>query len=124
MRKLWLFFSVAAAVTTACGSSAGADPDLDAWTREVRVLTADQLGGRGYEEVGALEEREPIGGATEEWAVSAAKERLRRRAARIDADAVVIVECRREARRTDPLDTRPLQNEVICRGVAIRWTDT
>ena len=124
MRKLWLFIAVVAAFTTACGSSAGADPDLDAWTREVRVLTTDQLGGRGYEEVGALEEREPLGGGTEEWAVSAAKERLRRRAARIDADAVVIVDCGREARRTDPLGARPLQDEVICRGVAIRWTDT
>jgi hypothetical protein len=111
-------------VTTACGSSTGADPDLDAWTREVRVLTSTQIGGRGYEEVGALEEREPIGGGTEEWAVSAAKERLRRRAAGIDADAVVIVECGREVRPTDPMDTRPLQDEVICRGVAIRWTNT
>lgn len=124
MTKLWLFFAVAAVVTTACGSSSGADPDLDAWTREVRVLTPTQIGGRGYEEVGALEEREPIGGGTEEWAVSAAKERLRRRAAGIDADAVVIVECGRAVRPTDPMDTRPLQDEVICRGVAIRWTDT
>lgn len=124
MRKLWLFFAVTAAVTTACGSSTSADPDLDAWTREVRVLTTGQLGGRGYEEVGALEEREPIGGGTDEWAVAAAKERLRRAAARIDADAVIIVECGREASPTDPLDTRPLQDEVICRGVAIRWTDT
>jgi hypothetical protein len=124
MRQLWLFFAVAAVVTTACGSSTGADPDLDAWTREVRVLTSTQIGGRGYEEVGALEEREPIGGGTEEWAVSAARERLRRRAAGIDADAVVIVECGREVRPTDPMDTRPLQDEVICRGVAIRWTDT
>ncbi len=123
MRKLWLFFAVAGAMTTACGSSTGADPDLDAWTREVRVLTPAQIGGRGYEEVGALEEREPIGGWTEERAVATAKENLRRAAARIDADAVVIVECGREVRPSSPLDTKPLQDEVICRGVAIRWKD-
>jgi hypothetical protein len=122
MWKLSLFFVVATVATTACSSSTTADPDLDAWTREVRVLTPAQVGDRRFDEIGVLEEEEPVGYQGEERAAAAAKERLRRAAARLDADAVVILECERHARSMDEMDRRSLEAAVVCRGVAIRWT--
>ena len=110
-----------------CGSSKSTDPDLDAWEREVRIITPAQIADRQYEELGGLlEEREPIrssyGG--DEQAIDAAKRRLRRRAAELDADAVVIIECGRSVRAMDPVEQHSLPGnelEVICHGVAIRW---
>lgn len=122
MWKLWLFFAVASVATTGCSSSTTADPELEAWTREVRVLTPAQVGDRRFDEIGVLEEEEPVGYQGEERAVAAARERLRRAAARLDADAVVIVECGRHARSMDEMDRRSIEAVVACRGVAIRWT--
>jgi hypothetical protein len=111
-----LFFAV-----SGCSSSTTPDPNLDAWTREVRVITPDQVGDRQYEELSGLEEQERIGVSGEEDAISSAKQRLRRRAAKLDADAVVIIACGRNVR---PIDDDPMPtawSTVVCHGVAIRW---
>ena len=121
--------AMASAVMFGCGSSRSADPDLDAWEREVRIITPAQLGDRQYEELGGLlEEREQIRSSYEgeEQAIDTAKRRLRRRAAELDADAVVIIECGRLVRPMDPMEQRNAPGggaEVICHGVAIRWLD-
>ncbi len=112
-----------------CASSKSADPNLDAWEREVRIITPAQLADRQYEEIGGLlEAREPIrvSYASEEQAIDAAKRQLRRSAAELDADAVVIIECGRQVRPMDPIEQRNVNRavpEVICHGVAIRWLD-
>jgi hypothetical protein len=108
-----------------CGSSQPADPDVDAWEREVRILEPGQV-NRPYEELGGLlEEREPLGMGMggDDAAIDTAKRRLRRRAAELDADAVVIVECGRSVRPMDETELTRMTREVVCHGVAIRWTD-
>lgn len=104
-----------------CSSSTSTDPDLDAWTREVRVIEPHQIGDRDYEEVASLEEKESIGTFGEDNAVSAAKDNLRRRAAKLDADAVVIVACGQHVRSVEPNQMKSMGPEVVCQGVAIRW---
>jgi hypothetical protein len=125
-------FAVCAALSVlafGCGSSKPSDTDLDAWEREVSIITPGQLADRQYEELGGLlEEREAIrvSHEAEEQAVDAAKRRLRRRAAELDADAMVIIECGRHVRPIDPVEQRNVNRavpEVICHGVAIRWMD-
>ena len=109
-----------------CGSSSSSDPDLDAWEREVRIITPSQLGDRQYEEIGGmLEARDPIRAAYggEEDAIERAKRELRRRAAKLDADAVVIVECGRHVRPLEEANLPSAVPEVICHGGAIRWLD-
>jgi len=112
-----------------CSSSKSSDPNLDAWEREVKIITPAQIGDRQYEEIGGLlEEREQIRASygSEEQAVDAAKRRLRRRAAELDADAVVIIECGRHIRPAEPVEQPSLPGnfpEIICHGVAIRWLD-
>jgi len=108
-------------VSASCSSSTSSDPDLDAWTREVRVITPDQVGTRQYEEISGLEEQERIGTAGEEQAISSAKQRLRRRAAKLDADAVVIVACGRNVRAINDNPMPATEPMVVCHGVAIRW---
>ena len=106
-----------------CSSSNSSDPNVDAWTKEVRVITPDQVGNRQYEEISGLEEQERIGTMGEDNAVSTAKSRLRRRAAELDADAVVIIACGRNVR---PIEDDPFMSKepmVVCHGVAIRWKD-
>ena len=80
-------------VLASCSSSTSSDPNVDAWTKEVRVISPDQVGDRQYEEIAGLEEQERIGTQGVDHAVSIAKGRLRRRAAELDADAVVIIAC-------------------------------
>lgn len=109
-------------VAAGCSSSNPPDRDLEAWTREVRVMTPQQIGDREYEEVANLEETESLGAFGEEQAVRTAKDRLRRRAAKLDADAVVIVACGQNVRPVEPDHLRTAGPEVVCRGVAIRWT--
>jgi hypothetical protein len=104
-----------------CSSSGSSDADLEAWTREVRVIAPQQIGDREYEEVANLEETVSIGAMGEESAVSTAKENLRRRAAKLDADAVVIIACGKNVRSAQPDQMRSMGPEVICQGVAIRW---
>ncbi len=85
------------------------------------MITPGQVGERQYEEISGLEEQERIGVSGEDAAISIAEQRLRRRAAKLDADAVVIVACGRNVRaiNDDPMPvTEPM---VVCHGVAIRW---
>jgi len=117
----YLVFGVLIVAAFGCSSSASTDPDLDAWTREVRIIEPHQIGDRQYEEVASLEEKESIGTFGEDNAVSAAKDNLRRRAAKLDADAVVIVACGRNVRSVEPNQMRSMGPEVVCQGVAIRW---
>ena len=104
-----------------CSSSTSSDPDLEAWTREVRVIAPQQIGDREYEEVANLEEKVTVGTFGEENAVKTAKENLRRRAAKVDADAVVIIACGQNVRSAEPDQMRGMGPEVVCQGVAIRW---
>jgi uncharacterized protein YbjQ (UPF0145 family) len=121
MRKT-LIFGVLLVAASGCTSSDSADADLEAWTREVRVIAPQQIGDREYEEVANLEETEHIGPLGEENAVATAKENLRRRAAKLDADAVVIIACGQQVRSAQPDQMRSMGPEVVCQGVAIRWT--
>jgi hypothetical protein len=109
-------------VAVGCASSDSADADLEAWTREVRVIEPFQIGERQYEEVASLEEREPINSMGEDSAISRAREQLRRRAAKLDADALVLVDCGSHVRSVEPNSSPRLGPEVVCHGVAIRWT--
>lgn len=123
MKKLVTVVAVIAVsvVLASCSSSTSSDPDLDAWTKEVRVITPDQVGDRQYEEISGLEEQQRIGIGGEDAAISTAEQRLRRRAAELDADAVVIIACGRNVR---PIEDDGLMNKeptVVCHGVAIRW---
>jgi len=108
-------------VLVSCSSSTSSDPDLDAWTKEVRVITPDQVGDRQYEEISGLEEQQRIGIGGEDAAISTAEQRLRRRAAELDADAVVIVACGRNVRPIENDDLMNKEPTVVCHGVAIRW---
>jgi len=121
--KKTIALAVLAVAAIGCSSSTSSDPNVDAWTREVRVITPAQVGDRQYEEIAGLEETERVGMSGENAAISTAKQRLRRRAAKLDADAVVIVACGRNVRPTeyDPLASR--EPMVVCQGVAIRWLD-
>ena len=125
MKKGLLFVVVVVAV---CGCSSSSDPDLDAWTQEVKAISVAQIGDRQFEEIAQLEELERvISGSTKENAISAAKYRLRRRAAELDADAVVIVACDTNVQPIE-VATRdqvapPHEPVVVCHAVAIRWVD-
>lgn len=121
------FFVITALVSLAAGcGSTSSDPDVDAWEREVRILAPSQLGERQYEELGGtLEAREAIrtsyGG--EDAAIGAAKRELRRRAAELDGDAVVVYECGRHVRPIEEIRLPSTGPEVVCHGVAIQWLD-
>jgi len=119
--KRVLFVGVFLLAVIGCSSSTSTDPDLEAWTREVRVITPQQIGDREYEEVANLEEKERIGTFGEENAVRTAKDNLRRRAAKVDADAVVIIACGQNVRSSESNGMRSMGPEVVCQGVAIRW---
>lgn len=108
-------------VLASCSSSTSSDPNVDAWTKEVRVIAPNQVGDRQYEEIAGLEEQERIGTQGVDHAVSIAKGRLRRRAAELDADAVVIIACGPNVRPVEK--DRHMQPEptVVCHGMAIRW---
>lgn len=119
--KKTLILGVLLVAASGCTSSDPADADLEAWTREVRVIAPQQIGDREYEEVASLEETEYIGALGEESAVATAKENLRRRAAKLDADAIVIIACGQHVRPAQPEQMRSMGPEVVCQGVAIRW---
>lgn len=112
--------------TLGCGSTSPSNPDLDAWEREVQVISPEQIGDRQFEELGGLlEEKEPIRSTygSEDAAIDAAKRRLRRRAAELDADALVVIECGRHVRPIEQTNTPSREPEVVCHGGAIRWLD-
>ena len=109
-----------------CSSSKSADPNLDAWEREVEVISPGAVGERQYEELGGLLETREVIRATyrsEDQAIDTAKRDLRRQAARLDADAVVIIECGRHVRPVEETNVPSMGPEVVCHGVAIRWMD-
>ena len=109
-----------------CGSSNSADPNLDAWQREVDIISPAAVGERQYEELGGLLEAKEVIRATytsEDQAIYTAKRDLQRLAAKLDADAVVIVECGRHVRPVEETNLPTTGPEVICHGVAIRWMD-
>lgn len=124
MRRLLVLVAlVIIAASCSSSSSSSSDANLEAWTREVRVISPDQIGDRQYEEITGLEEQERIGTMGEDSAISDAKNRLRRRAAKLDADAVVIVACGRNVRPVEEQPLPGLEPTVVCHGVAIRWMD-
>jgi hypothetical protein len=107
-------------IVLTAGGCASSDTDDAAarWAREVRVMTPEQVSasGRDYEELGFLEERGMIGTMGEEGARRDAERNLRYRAAKLDADAVVIIGCSRATDRQSQLSP-----ELVCQAVAIRW---
>lgn len=109
-----------------CSSSNSADPDLNAWQREVDIISPAAVGERQYEELGGLLEAKEVIRATygsEDQAIDTAKRDLQRLAAKLDADAVVIIECGRHVRPVEETNLPTTGPEVICHGVAIRWMD-
>jgi hypothetical protein len=109
-----------------CSSSKSSDPDLDAWQREVDIISAGAVGERQYEELGGLLESKEVVRASygsEDQAIDTAKRNLQRQAARLDADAVVIIECGRHVRPAEETNLPSTGPEIICHGVAIRWID-
>jgi len=109
-----------------CSSSKSADPDLDAWQREVDIISPGAVGERQYEELGGLLESKEVVRASygsEDQAIDTAKRNLQRQAARLDADAVVIIECGRHVRPVEETNLPSMGPEIICHGVAIRWMD-
>lgn len=122
MRKILVLVALLA-LAWGCGSSSSSDPNLDAWTKEVRVITPEQVGDRQYEQIAGLEEQERIGGSGEDNAISSAKMRLRRAAAKLDADAVVIIACGRNVRSMQKNPNPYNEPTVVCQGAAIRWMD-
>ena len=83
------------------------------------MIPPQQLSLREHEVVAQFEETAPIGLDGEGSARHTIEGRMRSRAAKVDADAVAIVECRRTV---DPLDLTTRQEPVLtCLGVAIRW---
>ena len=109
-----------------CSSSKSADPNLDAWQREVDIISPGAVGERQYEELGGLLESKEVIRATygsEDQAIDTAKRNLQRQAAKLDADAVVIIECGRHVRQAEETNLPSTGPEVICHGVAIRWMD-
>ena len=113
-------------LTLGCSSSNSADPNLDAWQREVDIISPGAVGERQYEELGGLLESKEVTRATygsEDQAIDTAKRNLQRQAAKLDADAVVIIECGRHVRPAEETNLPSTGPEVICHGVAIRWMD-
>ena len=109
-----------------CSSSNSADPNLDAWQREVDIISPGAIGERQYEELGGLLESKEVIRATygsEDQAIDTAERNLQRLAAKLDADAVVIIECGRHVRPAEETNLPSTGPEVICHGVAIRWMD-
>jgi uncharacterized protein YbjQ (UPF0145 family) len=109
-----------------CSSSNSADPNLDAWQREVAIILPAAVGERQYEELGGLLESKEVILATygsEDQAIDTAKRNLQRQAAKLDADAVVIIECGRHIRSVEETNLPKTGPEVVCHGVAIRWMD-
>lgn len=109
-----------------CSSSNSADPNLNAWQREVDIISPAAVGERQYEELGGLLEAKEVIRATygsEDQAIDTAKRDLQRLAAKLDADAVVIIECGRHVRPVEETNLPTTSPEVICHGVAIRWMD-
>lgn len=106
-----------------CASS-DQDDEAARWAREVRVLRPEQVGDRGYDVLGQLEERVVIGVSGEDGARSEAEHRLRYRAAKLDADAVVMFGCERAGGLDSPArpgDDLAMTPTLVCQGLAIRW---
>jgi hypothetical protein len=124
MKKLVALAVMWMVVTVGCSSSGSSTSDVDAWEKEVRIYEPGQVPNRQYEELGGLlEARVPLMGSTGtvEQAVDTAKKRLRRDAAALDADAVVIIECGRHVRPLEEMRVPSTGPEVVCHGAAIRW---
>jgi hypothetical protein len=124
--KLIVAYAALSLLVLGCGSSKSADPNLDAWEREVKVISPGALAERQYEEVGGLLESKEVIRTTygsEDQAINSAKANLRRQAAKLDADAVVVVECGRHVRPVEETNMPSMGPEIVCHGFAIRWMD-
>jgi len=113
-------FVLVTVFAVACGSTATEEEqDVRRWAREIRILEPGQVGDRPYDVLAELDERVRIGAMGESDAISRAKDNMRLRAAKVDADAVVLAGCRRLAPREDfEAGTTPTMR---CVGYAIRW---
>jgi hypothetical protein len=134
-RNLLIVLAAGCGLLIGCASSTGDDAATK--PGDVRVYRPDQFPDREYEDLGELEEIEPVGVPradadpfhrseadeqadrhrrdAEERAIA----RLRSRAAKLNADALVVVECGRLVDPTDP-STR-YQETVRCVGFAVRF---
>lgn len=104
-----------AALGVSCASSNQDDPAAR-WAKEVEVLRPEQVGNRIYDVLAEMEERVDIFASDADAAKSDAVRKLRYQAAKVDADALVVVAC--AAARDAEGRTSPA---IVCRGAAIRW---
>ena len=96
------------------------EKDIQRWAQQIRILTPDSLGDRPYDVLAELEERVRISSLGEQDAVSEAERKMKLRAAKVDADAVVMVRCERIR---DPNDWEAKSTPTVgCIGYAIRWS--
>ena len=122
MRMMLVVVCVASLFGGCASNMSEEDRAAQRWAQQIRILEPDQLGDRTYDVLAELEERVRVSAAGEEEAVSEAKRRMRLRAAKVDADAVVMVRCERII---DPNDWDAKTTPTVgCIGYAIRWTDT
>lgn len=112
---------VVLAVAAGCSSTPNPeDEETRRWAREIRVLRPESLGDRQYAVLAELEERVRIGAMGERAAQDEAERSMRWRAAKIDADAVVLADC---SRIQDPDDWEARTTPTLrCIGYAINWT--
>ena len=96
------------------------DADAQRWAQQIRILTPDNLGDRTYDVLAEFEERVRISALGEQDVISEAERRMKLRAAKVDADAVVMVRCERIR---DPNDWEAQSTPTVgCIGYAIRWS--
>jgi len=117
----WLLFVGCVAVLAVGCASNMSQEDIDAqsWAREIRILQPADVGDRPYDVLAELDERVRIGAMGEEDAISQAERSMRLRAAKVDADAVVMSGCRRLSGREDfEAGSTPTMR---CVGYAVRW---
>lgn len=119
MRSLFLVICVTA-ISFGCASNMSEeDAEARRWAQEIRILQPEDVGDRPYDVLAELDERVRIGPMGEEDAISEAERLMRLRAAKVDADAVVMSGCRRLTSRDDfQAGSNPTMR---CVGYAIRW---
>jgi len=121
MRGPLLILLVAVAAAACSSSKPGPDDDARRWAAQMPTLRPEQVGDRPYDILTALEERRQIGAMGEDDAAREAERLLKLRAAKVDADALVLVYC---GRITDPNDWEASRvPTLLCQGYAIRWLD-
>jgi len=119
MRSILLVVCLAFCGAGCASNTSQEDLDARRWAQEIRILEPEDVGDRPYDVLAELDERVRIGPMGEEDAISEAERSMRLRAAKVDADAVVMSGCRRLTSRDDfQAGSNPT---IRCVGYAVRW---